>query len=73
MEVARRTFGRWWKARIPMEDRKTKPHQQLVVRNDGASLLRFNFEDLDEAEQMARDLLEAIADWKSEVSSQNSA
>jgi hypothetical protein len=74
MEVARRTFGLWRNARIPLKDRKTKPLQQLVVYGgapqvvDGKLQMRFNYEDLDEAEAMARDLLEAIAAWRSEVS-----
>jgi hypothetical protein len=30
--------------------------------------MRFNFEVLDAAEAMARDLLQAIAEWRAEVS-----
>jgi hypothetical protein len=75
MEVARRTYSAWkgLKGTRKLKDRKTPPHQQLVVYGAPAQVggtlqMRFNFEDLDEAEAMARDLLEAIAEWRTEVS-----
>jgi hypothetical protein len=76
MEVARRTFHQWRGLKGDKERKpKEKPFQQLVVYGGPAQVggllqMRFNFEDLDMAEAMARDLLEAIAEWRSEVSNQ---
>lgn len=60
MEVARRTFGRW---KPGPKDIKT----QIVIERGGAVLLRFNIDELDEMEQMARDLLREVAELRSDL------
>jgi hypothetical protein len=61
MEVARRTFGRW---KPGHKDIGT----QIVVERGGAILLRFNtgVDELDEIEQMARDLLHEIGELRAD-------
>jgi hypothetical protein len=59
MEVARRTFGRW---KPEHKDLKA----QIVIERRGVVLMRFDTDlsELEEVEQMARDLLREVAAWR---------
>lgn len=43
-------------------------HECISVRRNGYTALSFEFDQLDEAEQAARDLLRLAAEWRAEVS-----
>jgi hypothetical protein len=57
MQVTRRTFGRW---KPGHKDIKT----QIVIERGDAVLLRFNINEVDEVEEMGRDLLREAAEWR---------
>jgi hypothetical protein len=70
MEVARRTYYRWQGLRIDPKKKRASTTRRLggPARIGETVQMGFNFEDLDAAEAMARDLLQAIAEWRAEVS-----
>ena len=58
MKVERGTWTKW----------NGTVHEQIAVRDDRTShaLLSFEFDELDMAEQVVRDLLRLVAEWRAE-------